>query len=196
MFEKLPESLLLREVPRIIVRSSAFENMNSIPAQFTADGDGESPPLEWTGIPSEASSLVLIVEDADSPTAHPLVPAIAVLPASDAYLQRGALPNGDGESAGVQMGLNSFLRPSWLPPDPPPGHGPHHYAFQLFALGGEATTSFDHSLGRQELLEMIFGRAIAAGCLVGTYERVRRQKIEQSDAGIEVPEPGAAPSLA
>jgi phosphatidylethanolamine-binding protein (PEBP) family uncharacterized protein len=217
MFEKLPESLgrvlrdqrsgieniafrqllLSREVPRMTVRSSAFANMGAIPVQFTADGDGVSPPLEWDSIPS-AASVALIVEDADSPTAHPLVHGIAIIGPGDATLEAGALPTGDVEGDGVAMGLNSFLRRSWLPPDPPPGHGPHRYAFQLFALGPGAA-SFSHPLGRQELLETILNHAIAAGCLIGTYERARRQKIgdtEETDDEMNLSADVAAPSIA
>jgi phosphatidylethanolamine-binding protein (PEBP) family uncharacterized protein len=219
MFEKLPESLgrvlqgqrsgieniafrhllLNREVPRIAVRSGAFDNMGAIPVQFTADGDGVSPPLEWASVPSATTCVALIVEDADSPTAHPLVHAIAVIGAGLGRLQTGALPTGDGAGSGVEMGLNSFLRRSWLPPDPPPGHGPHRYAFQLFALG-EGAASFSHALGRQELMETILNRAIAAGCLIGTYERARRQnneETEETDKDVEISESdSAAPSVA
>ena len=50
------------------VKSLAFVDHAPIPAQYTADGTGISPPLQWVGVPSGASSLVLIVEDADAPT--------------------------------------------------------------------------------------------------------------------------------
>ena len=60
------------------VRSLAFADHAPIPAQYTADGTGISPPLQWTGVPSQAASLALIVEDADSPTPAPLVHAIVV----------------------------------------------------------------------------------------------------------------------
>src|SRR6476469_8814391 len=64
----------------IELSSSAFANQDSIPRRFTADaGDGvqhSSPPLRWHGVPSDAQTLILIVEDADSPTPRPLVHAI------------------------------------------------------------------------------------------------------------------------
>ncbi|RYY60141.1 MAG: YbhB/YbcL family Raf kinase inhibitor-like protein, partial [Comamonadaceae bacterium] len=136
-----------------------------------ADGPGESPPVSWHGLPAEATTAVLLVEDADSPTPHPLVHAIVVdLPAQDGVLAGGAMPSPDHEGDGtLRMGRNSYLQASWLPPDPPPGHGMHRYAFQVFALrDGEA---FSDTPGRDELIERLRERAIASGLLIGTFER-------------------------
>ena len=52
----------------IQVRSLAFADHAPIPALYTADGAGISPPVEWTGIPQGTASVLLIVEDADAPT--------------------------------------------------------------------------------------------------------------------------------
>jgi phosphatidylethanolamine-binding protein (PEBP) family uncharacterized protein len=176
--------LLEREVVHVEVRSMAFANMGAIPAQYTADGDGISPPLEWHGVPSAATRVVLIVEDADSSTPHPWVHAIAVIHGGDGSLASGSLPSKDHQGDGIQTGLNSHLQPLWLPPDPPPGNGPHHYAFQLFALGEGA--EFSTAPGRGELWETVRSHALAAGLLVGTYERLRRQRIEEFDRETDV----------
>ena len=34
-----------------------------IPKRYTCDGVNNSPPLKWNGIPKEAQSMVLIVDD-------------------------------------------------------------------------------------------------------------------------------------
>lgn len=150
------------------VGSLAFADHAPIPARYTADGEGVSPPLQWSGVPANAASLVLIVEDADAPTPHPLVHAIAVdLPPQDGSLPEGAI-DGDKE-AEIHEGRNSYLMAGWLPPDPPPGHGQHRYAFQLFALG--AGEPFDGTPGRDEVVAAVRERGLASGCLIGTYER-------------------------
>jgi Raf kinase inhibitor-like YbhB/YbcL family protein len=150
--------------------SLAFVDHGPIPARYTADGEGVSPPLDWTGVPPEADSLVLVVEDADAPTGEPLVHAIVVgLPAGDGNLHEGALDSPGHEGEEVQEGRNSYLRAGWLPPDPPPGHGQHRYVFQLFALG--PGKPFSGKPGRDDVLEAIQERAIASGMIVGTYER-------------------------
>lgn len=192
MLEKLPEAVghLLRHTRaglekialnqgglraglRLIeVSSLAFGDHMPIPQRYTADGEGISPPLAWKGVPQGTASLVLIVEDADSPTPQPLVHAIAVdLPAGG----EGALPEGalrsaghDGHS-GLHEGRNSYFMAGWLAPDPPPGHGSHRYVFQLFALGPGA--AFTGKPGRDELLDALRERGLAGGCLTGTYAR-------------------------
>jgi Raf kinase inhibitor-like YbhB/YbcL family protein len=152
------------------VSTLAFADHAPIPARYTADGEGVSPPLQWQGVPANAASLVLIVEDADAPTSDPLVHAIVVdLPAGDGGLPEGAIKSSGHEGQHVHEGRNSYLRAAWLPPDPPPGHGEHRYAFQLFALGaGEA---FKGTPGRDDVLDAIRERGIASGLLVGTYAR-------------------------
>ena len=141
-----------------------------IPARYTADCNGGvvmSPPLAWTGIPTDARSLVLVVEDADSPTPLPLVHALAwgISPTQTA-LAEGAITE---RSDLLTVGRNSFLKPQWLPPDPPTGHGPHRYVFQLFALDNRPLLGARD--GRHALLMAIAPHVIARGLLIATYER-------------------------
>ena len=57
------------------------------------------------------------------------------VPGMDDDLLPGALTR---ESAareeGLLFGLDSLGAASWTPPDPPPGHGPHRYVFEVFAI--------------------------------------------------------------
>jgi Raf kinase inhibitor-like YbhB/YbcL family protein len=163
-------------VYRLEVSSPAFPPNGLLPARFTADGEAIAPPLQWGRVPDTTASLALIVEDADSPTAEPLVHAIAV----DIDPNRIGIAEGElsaPHETVLKVGRNSYLRQAWLAPDPPPGHGVHRYAFQLFALkDGKA---FSEAPGRRELAEAIRERALAAGCLIGTYERSGISNVEQ-----------------
>lgn len=47
--------------------SPTFSHQMSIPTRYTCDGSNISPPLNWTEIPSNAKSLVLIMDDPDAP---------------------------------------------------------------------------------------------------------------------------------
>lgn len=153
----------------IRVASLAFADHAPIPALYTADGEGRSPPLAWSGVPPAAASVVLLVEDADAPTSQPLVHAIVVaLPPGDGALAEGALSAEDAAGS-LHLGRHSFLASGWLPPDPPPGHGVHRYVFQLFAL--EPGADFSDMPGRDEVMSAIAERGLASGLLVGTYER-------------------------
>jgi Raf kinase inhibitor-like YbhB/YbcL family protein len=149
----------------IAVLSPAFTGGGELPRRFTADGQGLSPPLVWRGVPEAAANLVLMIEDADSPTVEPLVHAIVpALPRRRVDLDEGELNTG-----ALRLGRNSYLRASYLPPDPPPGHGPHRYAFELIALAGAPVLG--DTPGRRELIKAMQGRVLAKGCLIGVYGR-------------------------
>src|SRR5882724_2155209 len=47
--------------------SSSFANNGEIPTKYTCEGDDMSPPLAWSGVPPNAKSLALIVDDPDAP---------------------------------------------------------------------------------------------------------------------------------
>lgn len=214
MLEKLPDALghalrgqragldstafsklrLRNGMAAIEIRSLAFVDHGPLPVIYTADGDGRSPPLQWSGVPASASSVVLLVEDADSPTPHPLVHGIVVdLPAGDGSLPEGALDTWSEGGEDLKLGRNSYLQTGWLPPDPPPAHGVHRYVFQVFALGAGA--GWSSKPGRDEVLNALAEHAIASGCLIGTYERhdTSVRSDEPQAASVAVP-PGAQPT--
>lgn len=152
------------------VRSSAFSDNGVIPVKYTDDGEKISPPIAWEGVPDEADAIAFIIEDADSPTPNPLVHAIiADLPGESGELHEGAMPKSKREEAELEMGRNSFLKREYLPMDPPRGHGPHRYAFQVFALR-EAPRSGSVG-GRGAFVKSLAGNVLAKGCLIATYER-------------------------
>lgn len=141
-----------------------------MPVRYTEDGERISPPLSWIGVPPEAESLVVLIEDVDSPTPRPLVHAIlADLRPVDGELAEGALPSPGHEGEDLGMGRNSFMQRGYLPPDPPRGHGAHRYAFQIFAL--DMVPEFRSVPGRGALVEALHGHVIARGIMIGTYQR-------------------------
>lgn len=154
----------------IEVSSPVFEYNGRIPERYTADGEGISPPVEWMGVPPQAKAAVLLVEDADSPTEEPVVHAIVWdLPGADVAIPEGALTSKGDERNNEAMGQNSYFNATYLPPDPPPGHGTHRYVFQVFAL--DTVPRFESPPGRTALLHHIRGHVIAKGLLIGTYSR-------------------------
>jgi Raf kinase inhibitor-like YbhB/YbcL family protein len=155
------ESLLHRD--GFTLRSAAFADGEELDPSFTADEeDAVAPPLEWTAPPPGAQELVLVVEDPDAPTPEPfchwLVWGLAP--------QKGQLLEGETPP---RVGKNSFGNSEWLLPDPPTGHGPHDYVFQLFAL--DSPLSLMPGATRGDLLEAMKGRVIAAAVLTATYVR-------------------------
>ena len=153
----------------IEVTSPAFAPESQLPQRYTADGAGMSPPLRWRNLPANTATLALIVEDADSPTPEPLVHGIVVdIDPLEVGLVEGIF-NGPPYASPEKLGLNSFLMHGWLAPDPPPGHGVHRYAFQVFALA--AGEGLSKAPGRSEVSKAIRERALGKGCLIATYQR-------------------------
>jgi len=154
----------------LILRSPAFEHEGEIPRKYTCDGADVSPPLEWSGVPAEARSLALIVEDPDAP--DPAAPQtiwvhwiLYNLPPDSPGLPEAvpvaALPPGTLE------GLNDWNRPGYGGPCPPIGR--HRYFFRLFALS-EVLPDLD--LPRKDDLEQTMAPSvIEIAELMGTYQR-------------------------
>jgi Raf kinase inhibitor-like YbhB/YbcL family protein len=154
----------------ITVESEAFADDTPIPARYTDDGEGLSPPLAWSGLPPAAAEVVLIVEDADSPTPVPLLHGLAWrLPAGPARLAEGDLPSPAGPGRFTALAKNSFGKAQYLPPDPPTGHGRHRYVFQVFAVDHPLDVKDDAS--KHEVIDAMTGHVLARGRLVGLYER-------------------------
>lgn len=154
----------------IDVRSDAFMDGAPMPSRFTEDGEGVSPPLAWSGIPPGTEAVVLLVEDADSPTPDPLVHAIVWdLPGQDGALPEAGLKSKGAPGDAHALGKNSFFGAAYLPPDPPTGHGPHRYVFQVYAL--DRALNLSGTPGRGALLDAMRGHVLAKGALIGSYER-------------------------
>jgi Raf kinase inhibitor-like YbhB/YbcL family protein len=112
------------------IKSSAFSNGGSIPAKYTCDAENPpNPPLAFSGVPQNAKSLVLIVEDPDVPKTliptgifvHWIVPDLS--PTS----------RGIAEGQGAQ-GTNGMGKAGYVGPCPPDRE--HRYFFTLYALDG------------------------------------------------------------
>lgn len=156
----------------ILLTSPAFNPGGRLPDRFTADGQRLSPPLSWTGLPEAAASLLLLVEDIDAPFPRPLVHALVYdINPELTGLDEGALPARLPGAArqGFRCGRNSDAAPGWMPPAPVPGHGPHRYVFQIFALS--RPPDFAHLPGRGLMLRTVRGSVLSIGLLSGIYER-------------------------
>ena len=157
----------------LTVTSPAFADGKPMPVRFTQDGANLCPPLQWEGLPPQTQSCVLLVEDADIPSFRLLVHLIVhSIPPGVTELAEGEIPlRLEGRSPrGYACGRNALGRPGWMAPTPPPGHGPHRYAFQVFALSARPT--FPYPPGRSLLMRTIRPHLLAQGRTIGTSERL------------------------
>ena len=156
------------ECPSVIsVSSPDVEDGAPLDRRFTADGEGLSPALRWSGSPAGAVATVIAVEDADSPTPIPILHLIAWAQGADGEAQQGAWGPALSDE---RTGHNSFHKRGWLPPDPPPGHGAHRYLFQVFAV--DALPDFsDHTVHKGDIVSALKGHVLGVGSMTATYQR-------------------------
>jgi Raf kinase inhibitor-like YbhB/YbcL family protein len=108
----------------LILKSPDFLHQGEIPKIFTCDGDDSSPALMWTGVPNNAKSLVLIVDDPDAPDpAKPKMTWVHWLlyniPPTVTEIPK-AVTNSD-LPAGTKQGKNDWNRTGYGGPCPPIG---------------------------------------------------------------------------
>ena len=154
----------------ITLESPAFADGGAIPARYTEDGEKLSPPLSWRGVPSAARGLVLVIEDADSPTPAPIVHTLVLdLPPQDGALGEASLKSPGAEGEAHALGKNTFFKSAYLPPDPPPGGGAHRYVFQIYAL--DQPSGLEEGAGRGAVKDAMKGHVLGKGGFIATYER-------------------------
>jgi Raf kinase inhibitor-like YbhB/YbcL family protein len=154
------------------IRSSAFEDGAEIPLRYTCEGDDDSPPLAWSGVPAGAKSLALVVDDPDAP--DPAAPKMTwvhwiVYDLAPAVTGLAEGPRHAPLPAGAREGRNDWRRTGWGGPCPPIGR--HRYFFKLYALDAELG---DLGTPTKPALERAMeGHVLAKAELVGTYEKKR-----------------------
>ena len=146
--------------------SPSFEDGEEIPERFTCEGENVSPALTWSSEPEGTVSLALIVHDPDAPSGdfvHWLAWNLDPKP--------GELTEGmkDVGSPLAVEGVNSWGRTGYGGPCPPPGHGPHRYLHELYAVDREL--DLHPGAGREQLEAALEGHVLAEARVMGTYER-------------------------
>ncbi|HEY0468232.1 MAG TPA: YbhB/YbcL family Raf kinase inhibitor-like protein [Polyangiaceae bacterium] len=149
--------------PEIAVHSVAFDPGTALPISCTVDGVGAPPAIAFEGIPEAAESVVVICEDPDAPRDEPFLH----------WLVYGIPPDAASVDAQTQhdyrVGENGKSEVGYTPAAPPPGHGLHHYHFQVFAL--DVPLDLTAGAEREAVLKAMTGHVLAWGEIVGTYER-------------------------
>ncbi|MEU3445686.1 YbhB/YbcL family Raf kinase inhibitor-like protein [Streptomyces thermolilacinus] len=147
----------------IDLKSSAFSDHAPIPRRYALEGENEPPPLTWSGVPDDASELVLLCEDPDAPSGtfvHWV--AVGIDPRTDGNAP-GRPPEG-----GTEL-VNGFHRRGWGGPHPPPGDEAHRYFFRLYALREPCVLPDEPTA--EQVHRAVEPKAVASGTLVGVYRR-------------------------
>ena len=153
----------------LTLTSPAFSQNGSIPIVYTCDGKDISPELNWSGIPENAKSLVLIVDDPDAP--DPAAPKMTWvhwvlynISTSSSGLTEAIK---DSELAeGTLQALNDWKRTGYGGPCPPIGR--HRYFHKLYAL--DAILPDLDKPTKAEVEQAMEGHIIEQAVLMGTYQ--------------------------
>ena len=143
------------------ITSTAFQNNEHIPRDYTCDGENINPPLTFSEVPLEAESLALIVEDPDAPDrtfTHRLIYDMS--PGTLQLLQREKPPTG-------KIGTNDFGQTGYGGPCPPTGI--HRYYFILHALS--ARPHLPDGASRIDVDTAIAGHILETAQSIGLYEK-------------------------
>jgi Raf kinase inhibitor-like YbhB/YbcL family protein len=157
-------------VPPFSLTSSAFTSGGDLPARFSCDGAGVSPPISWEGAPSRAASFVLIVEDPDAPGGTFTHWVFYNIPGTARSLPEGIAPTDQSAFGGVQ-GMNGARRTGYQPACPPPGAA-HRYQFTLYAL--DSLLPWSDGATADDIRRGMAGHEIARAELTGAYQRGQR----------------------
>jgi Raf kinase inhibitor-like YbhB/YbcL family protein len=145
---------------RMKITSSAFQDGGNIPSKFTCDGSDTSPPMQITGVPAEAKTLVLIADDPDAPGGLFTHWLVWNIPPQTNSIAEASAPKG-------VHGTNDFGKSGYGGPCPPSGK--HRYSFKVFALDRELALPSGAKRGQVDAA--MKGHVIAQGELMGRYAR-------------------------
>lgn len=125
------------------------------------DRENVAPRLTIRGVPPGTAELAIICHDPDAP-----------LPLEFTHWTLYGLPpattrvDADSDQQ-FRPGPNSFGSVGWAGPQPPPGHGPHHYYIWVYALD----TTVEREPSREAFLERYGPHVIEQNRVIGVYER-------------------------
>lgn len=147
------------------IKSPAFENNGLIPAKYTCEGDNINPPIEISGVPEEAKSLVLIMDDPDVPKNlrpdgmfdHWIV--FNIEPTLNSIEEGTATP-------GI-YGINGKGESGYIGPCPPDRE--HRYFFKLHAL--DVILPLAPGATKKEVETAMNGHTIESAELIGLYNK-------------------------
>ncbi len=159
--------------PGLALTTTAFPDGGEIPAKYTmAVPNPVSPDLEWSNVPANTVSFVLVLHDAE----------MALQKKSDDLVHwlvfniPGSvheLPEGSGTGAalpdGALQGKNQRGAASYMGPGAPAAGPFHHYTFDLYALDIKLDLGADAT--RADVVKAMDGHILGKAVLVGRFHR-------------------------
>jgi Raf kinase inhibitor-like YbhB/YbcL family protein len=165
--------------PRLRLTIPGFSDAGPIPLQFTcyaAGGKAISPTLRWAHAPEATRSFVLMVTGPENHRRGSHTVAFFWgrwnIPASTTQLAEGQPPGVEQPDGSRHMPSDDGVA-GYDPPCAPPGAGPIHYQFKLYAL--DQMLSLPPDATRDAVLKAMDGHIVGASVYYGVLERSPQQ---------------------
>lgn len=148
-----------------ILTSSVVTNGGALPAEFTGDGAGVSPPLSWRGAPAGTKAFAVVMHHIPGPGDVKWYWTLYNIPANVTLLPKGA--RGIGTS-----GNNSVNRQLAYAPPHSKGPGVKNYFITVYALSAPVNISTPPAqVNRNVLLDAMKDLILDSAELRVTYDR-------------------------
>lgn len=160
--------------PAIKITVEGYADGGIIPNKYTcaASPTAPSPKISWTGAPPETAAYTVLFHDPDpvlqrKATDDVMHWMIFDIPGTATGLSenvaKGAeLPDGSKQLAG-------FAGNGYMGPCAPPGHGIHHYTFEIWALSEKL--GLPATATRQQVMAAMDGKVLTKGVYAGMFEQ-------------------------
>ena len=153
------------DIAEFTVTSPAFHDGKDLPARFACPaypgGQGRTPPLRWSGAPSQTTKAFAIVVDNPDGSDEAFVNWVLVnIDGTTNELVEGARPEKAVEA------LNTSKKTAYVPPCPPKGER-HRYRFTLYAL--DERLPLQQGAPLKEALRTIAEHTVGRGRITGNF---------------------------
>jgi len=149
-------------------KSASFSG-DTIPNKYSScEGQNDtSPELSWTTPPAGTQSFALVVIDKDSPFGWNFVHWVLYDLPPDKRELREAIAKQAQLPDGSRQGQNGYDKIGYVGPCPP-GHSPHRYVFDLYAL--DTKLNLPAGASKKQVVKAMKGHVLASGELVGRFQ--------------------------
>ena len=161
---------------RLRLTIPSFSDAGPIPLPFTCYADGRkamSPPLRWANVPEATRSFVIMATGPENHRRRSHTVAFFWgrwnIPARTRQLAEGQPLGAEQPDGSRQMESDDGIV-GYDPPCAPPGAGPIHYQFKLYAL--DQMLSLPANATRDAVLQAMDSHIVGASVYYGVLERV------------------------
>lgn len=140
------------------IMSSIFDEMNFIPKKYSCDYGNVSPPIEIKGVPKNAKSLVLMIDDKDDILENHFI--VWNIPPETRFIEEGTIPY-DAIIGRNDFGLADYVGPC------PEGRRAHRYEFKIFAINKKLDLGNGET--KEEVMQAIENHIVDMCAIVGIY---------------------------